>query len=90
VTHAADVCVVQGRIDLVEYEEGRRLEAVDREEKRKSRHGALAAAELVHVAEALERRHCVVLDALKVRLLCGVIRDESRNKCSKASLNKES
>ncbi len=42
---------------------------VDCKEQCKGSYGALATTKLIHVAEALKRGHCVVLDAVEIGLL---------------------
>ena len=59
-----DVGVVEGGVDFVEDEEGGGLVAVNGEEQGQGGHGFLAAGEVFHVAEALERGHGVVFDAV--------------------------
>mmetsp|Transcript_81461 Transcript_81461/g.162036 ORF Transcript_81461/g.162036 Transcript_81461/m.162036 type:complete len:265 (-) Transcript_81461:2466-3260(-) len=61
-----DVDVVEGGVDLVHHEEGRGAEAVDREEQREGGDSALAARELVHVAESLTSGHGRILGAVQV------------------------
>ena len=61
--------IIEGGVDLVQDEEGRRLVAVDGEEEGEGGHGFLAAGEVLHVAEALERGHGVVFDAVEVGLV---------------------
>ena len=63
------VRIIEGGVDLVQDEEGRRLVAVDGEEEGEGGHGFLAAGEVLHVAEALERGHGVVFDAVEVGLV---------------------
>lgn len=58
--------VVERSVDLVEHEEGRRLVAVHGEEEGQRGHGFLAAGQVLHIAEAFERRHGVVFDAVEV------------------------
>lgn len=64
-----DVGVVEGGVDFVKDEEGGGLVAVHGEEEGQRRHGFFAAGEVLHVAEAFERRHGVVFDSVEVGLV---------------------
>mmetsp|Transcript_20596 Transcript_20596/g.64355 ORF Transcript_20596/g.64355 Transcript_20596/m.64355 type:complete len:394 (+) Transcript_20596:252-1433(+) len=65
---ACHVDVVERSVNLVHHEEGRRAVVVHRKQQRQRRQRALAAGELLHVAEALGGRHGGELDAVQVRL----------------------
>lgn len=73
--------IIQRSIDLIKHEERRWLVAVHCKEEGQGRHGLLAARKVVHVSEALERRHRVVFDAGEVGLV-GVFDIEVTVRCS--------
>jgi hypothetical protein len=54
-TEAADVCLVQRRVDLVEHTEGRGIQFEDREDQRRRRQRLFAAGHQVDGREALAR-----------------------------------
>lgn len=69
VCNPCNIGVVKGRIYFIQNEEWRRLVGVYGKEKGESSHGLLSSREMLHIPEALQRRHGVVLDSGKVGLI---------------------
>ena len=66
---ARNVCIVESSVDFIEHEEGGGLVGVDGKEEGEGGHGLFASGEMLHVAEAFERGHGVVLEAGRVGLV---------------------
>ena len=75
---APDVRVIEGRVQLVQHAERRRLDHEDREEERDRRHRALAAREERHRLRTLPRRTRDDVDAALERILLVLQEDEPR------------
>jgi hypothetical protein len=66
--HAPHIHTVQRGIHFIQHEKRTGLVAVNRKQQRQRRNRLLAAGQVLHVAEPLERRHGVVLEPGQVRL----------------------
>lgn len=65
----SDVGIVQCSVHFVEHEERGWLIRVYRKKKGKRGHGLLSTGQMFHITEPFERRHRMVLDAIKIRLI---------------------